>query len=331
MRLAPQRVADFRYAGCEGAFTSQMTSRQFGLLCALAAVWGCSFLFIKVIVDAGVGPMGMSAARTLLGAATLAPFAYVARAGFRQPRRAWALMLGLGVLNFAVPWTLFGVAEQHVPSGAAAVANASAPLWSAIVATAFLRADRLDARRIAGLLAGFFGVVVLMGNDLADLSGGEAGGIGLILVATLCYAVSAVSIRRWVSEVPPIPLATVQVATAAAILMPLALLSRAYSDADFAPKVFASAAALGGLGSGLAVVAYMHLIQKAGPVRASVVTYMAPPIGVALGWLVLDEAIGWNLVAALGFILAGVALVQGIGIGWVRARLPRGLATAASD
>lgn len=308
-----------------------MTSRQFGILCALAAVWGCSFLFIKVIVEAGVEPMGMSGARTLLGAATLAPFAFAARAGFRQPKRAWALMVGLGVLNFAIPWTLFGVAEQHVPSGAAAVANASAPLWSAIIAAALLRADRLDARRIAGLLVGFLGVVVLMGNDLTDLNGGEAASVGLILFATLCYATSAVAIRRWVREVPPIPLATVQVATAATILMPLALLSGAYSDADLSAKVFASAAALGGLGSGLAVVAYMYLIQKAGPVRASVVTYMAPPIGVVLGWLVLDEAIGWNLVAALGFILAGVGLVQGIGVGWLRARLPRQFAPAGSD
>lgn len=308
-----------------------MTSRQFGILCALAAVWGCSFLFIKVIVEAGVAPTGMSGARTLLGAATLTPFALAARAGFRQSRRTWALMFGLGVLNFAIPWTLFGVAEQHVPSGAAAVANASAPLWSAIVAAALLRADPLDARRIAGLLVGFIGVVVLVGNDLTDLSGSEAASVGLILVATLCYATSAVAIRRWVSEVPPIPLATVQVTTAAAILMPLALVTGAYSDADLAPKVFASFAALGGLGSGLAVVAYMYLIQKAGPVRASVVTYMAPPIGVVLGWLILDESIGWNLVAALGFILAGVALVQGIGVGWVRARLPRQLAAATSD
>lgn len=308
-----------------------MTSRQFGLLCALAAVWGCSFLFIKVIVDAGIEPMDMSGARTMLGAATLAPFAFAARSGFRQPARIWLLMLGLGVLNFAIPWTLFGFAEQHVPSGAAAVANASAPLWSALVASMLLSADRLDARRIAGLLMGFLGVVVLMGNDLTNLTGGEAASVGLILLATLCYATSAVTIRRWVRNVPPIPLATVQVTTAACILMPLAVISGAYSEAEWSWNVFASAGALGGFGSGLAVVAYMYLIQEAGPVRASVVTYMAPPIGVVLGWLVLDEAIGWNLIAALGFILGGVALVQGIGAGWIRARLPRQFAAAPGD
>lgn len=305
-----------------------MTSRQFALLCALAGVWGCSFLFIKVIVDAGVEPMGMSGARTLLGALTLVPFAYASRAGFRQPAKSWAIMLGLGLLHFAIPWTLFGIAEQHVPSGAAAVGNAAAPLWSAIIAAALLPGDPLDTRRVTGLLLGFAGVVILVGNDLTSLGGEAATGILLILAATVCYAISTVTIRRWLHHVPPVPLATVQITTATAVLMPTALATGAFAGADLSWKVFASLAALGGLGSGLAVVAYMYLIQQTGPVRASVVTYMAPPIGVLLGWLVLDEAIGWNVVAALGLILAGVALVQGIGVNWLRSKLQGDLAPA---
>ena len=299
-----------------------MTAKQGLILIALSLVWGCSFLFIKVIVDAGVDPLGMSAVRTSLGAATLMPFAWAARAGFRQPRATWLALLGLGVLNFAIPWTIFGIAETHVPSGAAAVANASMPLWSALLATMLLRADRLGPQRIAGLGLGFLGVIVLMGGDLTDLSGSEAGSILLILVATLSYGTSAVSIRRWLGHVPPIPLATAQVTTAAFLLVPAALLTGAYSDADISTKVVVNAAALGAFGSGLAVVGYMYLIQTVGPVRASVVTYMVPPIGVLLGWIFLDEAIGWNLVAALAFILAGVALVQGTNVRRIRRRTP---------
>jgi drug/metabolite transporter (DMT)-like permease len=291
-----------------------MTNRQGAILLALAIVWGCSFLFIKVIVDAGVEPMGMSAVRTGLGALTLLPFAWYARSGFRQPRATWIALLSLGVLNFAIPWTIFGIAEQHVPSGAAAVANASMPLWSAVLATILLKADRLGPQRIVGLGLGFAGVLILMGGDLAQLSGSEAGSILLILVATLSYATSAVSIRRWLGHVPAIPLATAQVSTAALLLIPAALLTGAYSEADIDPKVIASALALGAFGSGLAVVGYMYLIQTVGRFRASVVTYMVPPIGVLLGWTFLDEPIGWNLIAALLFILAGVALVQGIHI-----------------
>jgi len=230
-------------------------------------------------------------------------------------------MLALGLFNFAIPWTLFGVAGQHVPSGVSAVANAATPLWSAILATVLLKSESLGPRRIAGLGIGFAGVLVLMAGDLNDLSWGETGSILLILVATLCYACSAVSIRKWCSGVPSVPLATVQVATASALLFPLALGTGAYAGAEWEPNVVASLVALGALGSGLAVVAYMYLIRNVGPVRASVVTYMVPPIGVFLGWAVLDEQIGWNLAVALVLILTGVALVQGVTIGWLRARI----------
>lgn len=310
-----------------------MTGRQFALLVALGITWGSSFLFIKVIVNAGIEPLGMSAVRTFLGALTLVPFAWVARIGFRQPRETWLAMLGLGVLNFAIPWTLFGVAGQHVPSGASAVANASAPFWSAILATFLLKADRLGAQRVAGLMVGFLGVIVLMSSDLSELTVAESGSIALILVATLCYGISAVSIRRWLAGVPPVPLATVQVSTAATLLFPAALLTGAFSGADLSFKVAANAVALGALGSGLAVVAYMYLIQNVGPVRASVVTYIVPPVGVLLGWLFLDEEIGWNLVLALTLILAGVAMVQGLNSRLLLARFQTSSvpATASSD
>ena len=307
-----------------------MTGRQFALLVALALTWGCSYLFIKVIVDAGVSPIGMAAARTSLGALSLIPFAWHSRAGFRQSRRAWLLMLGLGLLNFAIPWTLFGVAGKHVPSGVSAVANASAPLWSALLAAALLHTERLTIPRVAGLILGFAGVLVLMAGDLAGISGAHAGSILLILLATLCYGFSSVSIRRWLGDVPAVPLSTVQVGTAAVALSGLSLVSDGFDGAEVETKVWLSILALGGVGSGLAVVVYMYLIQSVGPVRASVVTYMIPPVGVFLGWAVLDEAIGWNLGVALLLILAGVALVQGLKPARLFARLSPGARAAAA-
>lgn len=298
-----------------------MTNRQLALLTALALTWGCSFLFIKVIVDAGIAPAGMAGLRTLLGAVSLTPFAWRARAGFRQPRRKWLIMVGLGLVNFAIPWTIFGIAGDHIPTGASAVANASAPLWSALLVAILLPSEPLTPARAAGLLLGFAGVLVLMGRDLADVSGGHAPYILLILAATLSYGFSSVSIRRWLPGVPPVPLATVQVATASAVLVPYAFATGGFEGADWAPRVILSIVALGGLSSGVAVVAYMYLIQSTGPVRASVVTYMIPPIGVLLGWLVLDEAVGWSLIVALAFILGGVALVQGINPRRIVARL----------
>jgi drug/metabolite transporter (DMT)-like permease len=299
-----------------------MTAKQLGILAALAITWGCSFLFIRVIVDAGIEPIGMSGMRTTLGALTLLPFAWAGRTQFRLSRSAWFGIIGLGVLNFAIPWTIFGIAGKHIPSGAAAVANSSAPLWSALLTTILLKAEVLGPKRVLGLGLGFAGVLILMVEDLGDLRGAHAGSIALILLATFCYSLSTVSIRRWLKDVPSVPLATIQVATAATVLLPAALLSGAYTDAEWSGNAIASALALGGIGSGVAVIAYMYLVQNLGAVRASAVTYLMPPIGVLAGWMFLGEAVGWNLVAALGLILAGVALVQGVGARRVFARFP---------
>lgn len=289
-----------------------MTNRQLALLAVLAVVWGSSFLFIRVIVDDGMGPAGVSALRTGLGALTLLPFAWRGRRGLPRTHGTWLALAALGLVNFAIPWTLFGVAAQHAPSGVASIANSTQPLWAAILAAGILHADRPSGARLAGLLVGFAGVLVLMGGDLFDVRGEGFTAILLMLLATFCYGVSAVSIRRWLTHIPPIPLASAQVGFAALYLMPTAFLSGSFDDATFTATTWVSLVGLGAFGSGLAVVFYMNLIQQYGPVRASVVTYLIPPVGVFLGWLFLDEAIGWNMLLGLTFVVVGVALVQGV-------------------
>lgn len=290
-----------------------MTTRQFAVLCILAFTWGCSFLFIRVIVDSGVGPMGMSSLRTLLGSLSLVPFAWHARSGFRQPRSTWLALAGLGFVNFALPWTIFGVAGSRVPSGVAAIANSTAPLWIALLSVPLLQAERVSGLKALGLALGFAGIVVLMGDDITHVHGGETLAILLILCATLSYGASAVYIRKHLAHVPPLVLASGQVGFAALYLAPLAFVTGSYSG-EWEPNVVLSVLALGALGSGVAVAAYMWLIQETGPVSASVVTYLIPPVGVAVGWAVLDERVGWNMLAGLACILVGVAFVQGVPI-----------------
>ena len=291
-----------------------MTTRQLLVLLGLAVVWGCSFLFIKVLIDAGLDPLGASAGRTGLGVLTIAPFAWRARARFPRDRRTWVLLAALGFLNFALPWTLFGVAAHHAPSGASSVANSSQPLWSAIFGTILLRADRLTGVRVLGLVVGFAGVVLLMGEDM--LSAGSTGSTAVLIMigATMCYGISAVSIRRFLSHVPAVALAFAQIGFATLYLWPAALFTGAFATAEMGAGQWASLFALGCAGSGIGVIGYMWLIGEVGPVRAAVVTYLMPPLGVFLGWLVLDEPIGWNLVGGLACVVAGVALVQGLPI-----------------
>jgi drug/metabolite transporter (DMT)-like permease len=188
--------------------------------------------------------------------------------------------------------------------------NALQPLWAAMFAIVLLKSERLGGRRITGLLLGFAGVCALMGQDMLNSDRAGAGAIVLMAGATACYAMSGVLISRWLRHVPPFPLAFAQIGFSALCLLPIALVSRAYSQAEFSPGAVASLLILGGGGSGLAIVGFMWLIQQVGPVRAAVVTYLLPPVGVTLGWLVLGEPVGRNLILGLAFIISGVALVQ---------------------
>ena len=159
---------------------------------------------------------------------------------------------------------------------------------------------------------GFAGVILLMGGDM--LNAGSAGSTAVLVMlgATMCYGISAVSIRRFLSHVPAVALAIGQIGFATLYLWPVALFTGAFATAQLGVGQWASLFALGCAGSGIGVIAYMWLIGEVGPVRAAVVTYLMPPLGVFLGWLVLGEPVGWNLLGGLACVVAGVALVQGL-------------------
>lgn len=287
-----------------------MTPRQLAAFAFLAVAWGSSFLFIRVLVTHGLSPFGVSLSRTALGLAVLLPLAWRIRQTFPRERRTWAMLAALGAVNFAVPWTLFGLGARYVPSGVGTIANASNPLWAAALALAFVPSERVSPARVAGLTAGFFGVAILMQERVEGFDRESLLGIPPMLLATFCYAVSALAIRRWLPHVPALALTIGQVGWATVFLAPVALATGAFSQIDFGWREWASLAALGCIGSGLAVVAYMQLIREMGAVRASVVTYLMPPVGVFLGWLLLDEALTWSMAAGSVLILGGVALVQ---------------------
>lgn len=291
-----------------------MTQRELATLSALVVVWGASFLFIQVLLDADIDPLGVSAARLLTGALVLGPLAWLARDQFPRDGRTWAFIAGLGLFNFALPWTLFPISQQHIPSGVASIANSCTPVWASVLAAFLIPGEHFTVRRALGLGMGFVGIIVLMAGDVGQVGGSHAWGILGVVLATFLYGVSAVFIRMKMRHVRPVGLAMGQIGVAAIVMMPLALATNAYGDAHMGGREWGSLLLLGGVGSGFGPVAYMALIQSQGPVRASVVTYLMPPIGVFLGWLLLDEAIGWNLVLASVLIVSGVALVQNIAL-----------------
>lgn len=289
-----------------------MTARQTSLLFLLAGIWGASFLFMRVLLDAGVDPAGVSGGRTVLGFLVLLPFAWLGRARFPRDARTWAALAVLGSVNFAFPWTLFSVGQQHVPSGVGSIVNSAQPLFAAIFSTFLIRGSYLGRQQVAGLLVGFAGVAVLMEGNVQSLGRESLQGIPLMLGAVVCYSICTVAIRRWLHHVSPVALTFGQIGFAALYLAPVALATGSFEGAAMGWHEWASLAVLGGAGSGIAVIIWMWLIGEVGPVRAAVVTYLMPVVGVFLGWLLLDESVGWDMAVGLALIVAGVAVVQGL-------------------
>ncbi len=277
----------------------------------VAAALGSAFLFIRVLVDAGVEPFGVAAARTGVSLVVLTPVMYWKRATIPRDRRVILLIGGIGLINMTLPYTMIPLSEQRVSSGTAAILSSTMPMTTAVLAASMIADERFTLSRVLGLALGFVGVMALMGGEVgADSATDATLGILFLMTAIVGYATASVFIRRWHTSVPALPLAYIQFVSASCLTIPLALVTGAYTDASVGIEEWGSLLGVTVFGTAMAMLLFMWLVVETGPVRASVVTYLFPPIGVFLGWLLLDEPVGWTLLLSLVLIVSGVALVQ---------------------
>jgi len=276
----------------------------------LAAIWGTSFLLIKVALE-DLTPMQIVLGRMAIGATIL--LAVLAMRGERLPsgRRIWASLAFVGVVANVVPFFLIAWGEQYVGSGLAGIYNATTPLFTLVVATAALPEERPTAAKTAGLVVGFLGVLLVMapwrGVGHAALAGQLA-----CLGGAACYAVAITYTRRNLSGSghPPVVLAAGQLICATVVVIMLGPLW-VTSSVSLPPKVLASMLALGALGTGIAYLIFYRLIGEIGATAASTVTYLVPVVAVTLGVAVLGEAVGWNDFVGAAVVLLGVAVAGG--------------------
>jgi drug/metabolite transporter (DMT)-like permease len=279
-----------------------------GELLLLAALWGASFLFMRITAPA-FGPLPMAALRVAGAAAFLLPL-LLRRQQAQALAQHWRPLLVVGVTNSALPFALFGYAALHLTGGLAAIFNAATPLFGAAIASAWLR-ERLDGWRIAGLAIGFFGVAALASVRAGGQSaGGPLLAVAACLAAPLLYGFSACWTRRYLSGVPSLAVATgSQVFATVALALPAALTWPAQMPAAHA---WAMLALLAVLSTGVAYILYFRLIAHAGPAYAMTVTFLVPPFAVVWGALFLDEAVTPAMLAGCAVILAGTALATGL-------------------
>jgi drug/metabolite transporter (DMT)-like permease len=271
-------------------------------LTLLGAIWGGSFLFMRVAAS-DFGPLPLVEARLALGALVLTPFLWRARAQFTG--RVWLRVAGIAAINSVLPFTLFAWGAERAPAGIGAITNAMTVMFTALVAFLFY-GERISARRSMGLVAGFVGVAILASGRTAGASVGAAALAGT--AAALLYGFGINLMRRYLTGYPPAAVAAANLASGAVLLAPLAIYSWPHHAIPLTSWV--SATLLGVLCTGVAFVLYYRLIARIGGPRASTVTYLIPLFAVIWAWLLLDEPVTVTMVLAAALILAGVAVSQ---------------------
>ena len=294
-----------------------MKPRDLADLLLLAAIWGSSFLFMRLVVPA-FGPVALAFVRVSGAALLLLPLLAL-RGEWPHLRRHWRPLLVLGLCNSALPFLFFGYAMYTLPAGLAALFNAATPLFTALIAWAWL-GDPLTRWRALGLALGFAGVAGLAA--VKSLAGSGAGTADLrldtptllaivaCLAGTVLYGYAASFSKRYLSQVPAMAMATGTQLAAALALLPLAWAQWPVQPPS--ARDWALAAALAVLASGLAYILYFRLLSRVGPTRAASVTFLVPVFAAAWGGLVLGERVTLPMALGGAVILAGTGLVLGL-------------------
>jgi drug/metabolite transporter (DMT)-like permease len=280
------------------------------MLVLLAAIWGASYLFIKVAVE-DIEPAPMMAIRALLAGLMLLLYLVVtmgSRRALGELRGAWRPAVMLGALNASIPFWLVAWGEKHIDSSVAGIAQSTVPIFTFLLAMRFLPHEHVGTTRIVGVALGFVGVAVLAGFDPRGGWWAVAGTLAIVL-SSLSYASAGIYGQLRVKTIAGPVLATGSMLAGGLILVPLALfqLPSHTPDADSV----ASLLALTVLGTALAQLVLFRMLRLFGSRRLSLVTYLIPGFAVFYGAVFLDEKISVAAIGGLVLILAGVALASG--------------------
>ena len=274
----------------------------------LGFIWGSSYLFIKLAVD-DFGTATLVALRLVIGAALLWTVVLVARQTLPRERRMYGHLVVMAVINIMIPFLLITWAEQSVESSLAAILTSPVPLFAIVLSSLFLPDEPMRVNGLLGLLVGFVGVILVVSPGLTG-AGSSLGGQLALLGAAFSYACGAVYARRNVRGLAPMVPAVFQVTFAAIMASTLALLlEHPWTATPDAQAIF-SIVWLGILGSGVAYLFVFRLFKNWGATRTTLVAYEIPVWGIVLGFLVLGEPVGAQLIAGTALIITGVALVN---------------------
>lgn len=271
-------------------------------LLLLGAVWGSSFLFMRIAAK-DFGSFALVEMRLALGALVLLPF--LLRARHQLTRSHWLRLLGIGIINSAAPFVLFAWAAQRAPAGVVAISNATVVMFTSVVAFT-LFGEKISKRSALGLLAGFVGVAVLASGKTSGGSVLHAALAGVF--ASVLYGFGANFTKRYLHDLPSSAVAAATVLCASIVVAPLAVAT--WPSTPIPALSWWSAIMLGVLCTGIAYFLFYRLLYRIGAPRTSTVTYLVPLFGVIWAWVFLGEPLTLSMAIAGALILGGVALSQ---------------------
>lgn len=267
----------------------QMDARDWTRLVVLSVLWGATFFFTGVALKE-LPPLTLIFLRLSIATLILLPLLWISGVRWPQGIAGWWPYVVMAFINNAVPFSLIVMGQTYIPSGLASVINATTPVFTVLIAAAF-GVERLVWRRVAGVLLGLLGVVILRGFDF-DVHSRQTIGIMLGLGATVCFGFSALWATRWLSGVPPLGAATFQLISASLMMLVMSFaVDRPWQLQMPGPVTWAAILGLAALSTALAFIIFFQIIMRSGASNVMLVTLLVPVSALLLGYFILHEQI----------------------------------------
>jgi drug/metabolite transporter (DMT)-like permease len=286
-----------------------MKIKDIGAMFGLAALWGASFLFIR-IASPVLGPFLTIQGRVTIAGIALLLYIWLTKQS-ADFRRWWKQYLIIGALNAAIPFTLIATAELRLNASMGAILNSLTPLFTAIVSWGWMK-EKLTIRKWLGILTGIVGVVILVGWSPMPFTKEVLISIGSSILSTVSYGFAGVYAKKAFTGVPPLSLAAGQQMGASVLLLPLTLIYLPSSITAVSSIVILSVLGLALLCTAIAYLLYFYLIASVGPTKTLSVTFLIPLFGMIWGVLFLHENIAGSMILGLAVILSSVFMISDI-------------------
>jgi drug/metabolite transporter (DMT)-like permease len=288
---------------------TSIDARDWLLLGLLSILWGGSFFFNGVALKE-LPPFTLVLLRVSLAALMLLPLLWLYRIRFPVDLSRWKPFIAIGLFNNVLPFSLIVVGQTFIPSGLASILNATTPLFTVAVMTA-AGEETLSARRIAGVVTGLIGVIILHGDGFG-LERGQGLGILLCLAGALSYGVSALVARRLPSDVPPLGAATFQLLVSSALMFVVAgVVERPWGLPMPGATTWLAVIGLAALSTALAYIVFFQILRRSGATNVMLVTLLIPVTAIMLGVLVLGETISLREIIGALVIASALLLIDG--------------------